>query len=142
MTETDQASSATPRLIDLGAIGERALGYLTVAEPGKNIPFEIKRVYWTYFTPHDVERGHHAHRELEQIIVAATGQIEVTTESLSGAKLEFALSNPRTGLFIPKCHWRNLKFSHSAVLLCLASMSYTTEDYIRSYDEFRKLRIP
>jgi hypothetical protein len=127
-------------LLNLGRIGSRELGYLSVAEVGDDVPFPIRRVYWTYYTPHDVERGHHAHRDLEQVLVAVSGIIQVTTENVLGGVRTFVLDDPGKGLHMPKLHWRTLKFSHSAVLLSLASMEYDPDEYIRSYDEFRALK--
>jgi WxcM-like, C-terminal. len=128
------------RIIELGATGSTSLGYLTVAEPPKNLPFEIKRVYWTYFTPNDVVRGNHAHRELEQVLVAVSGHIHVQTESIKGEIRDFHLMSPQQGLYVPRLHWRTLKFSHSAVLLSLASLPYDPDEYIRSYDDFAALK--
>lgn len=128
------------KIIELGATGTTSLGYLTVAEQDKNVPFEIKRVYWTYFTPNEVERGHHAHRELEQILIAVSGHIHVKTESIFGEVRDFHLMSPQQGLHIPMLHWRTLKFSHNAVLVSLASMKYDPEEYIRNYEEFEALQ--
>jgi len=125
-----------PKIIEFDKIGSAALGYITVAEQYKNIPFDVKRVYWTYFTPHDVIRGGHAHKELEQVIVAVSGTIIFNTEDINGKKQTFVLDHPTKALYIPKCVWRDIKFSHSAVLLCLASEYYFEDDYYRDYDEF------
>lgn len=129
-----------PQLIPFGKIGSTQLGYISVAEVQQNIPFDIKRVYWTYYTPQDVIRGGHAHKELEQIIVAVSGIIVFNTEDIDGNKAEFVLDSPDKALFIPKLVWRDIKFSHSAVLLCLASELYVEDDYIRDYQQFLKYR--
>ena len=115
------------------------LGYISVGENHENIPFEIKRVYWTYYTPQDVTRGGHAHYDLEQVIVAVSGTITFTTEDLQGNKSEFILDSPEKGLYIPKLIWRDIKFSHNAVLLCMASEKYIAADYIRDYKTFLEL---
>ncbi|KQT22955.1 dTDP-6-deoxy-3,4-keto-hexulose isomerase [Chryseobacterium sp. Leaf405] len=128
------------RYINLDKIGSSSLGFITVAENLKNVPFEIKRVYWTYYTPQDVIRGGHAHRNLEQIIVAVSGIIEFNTEDKEGNKETFILDNPSTGLYLPKLIWRDIKFSHNAVLLCLASEFYTENDYFRDYNDFKKYK--
>lgn len=125
-----------PRIIEFDKIGSPALGYITVAEQYKNIPFDVKRVYWTYYTPQDVIRGGHAHKELEQVIVAVSGTIIFNTEDLNGNKQTFVLDHPTKALYIPKRVWRDIQFSHSAVLLCLASEYYLEEDYYRDYQEF------
>jgi dTDP-4-dehydrorhamnose 3,5-epimerase-like enzyme len=128
-----------PSLIEFPKIGASHLGYISVAQK-RDLPFEIKRVYWTYFTPDSVIRGHHAHRDLEQLIFATSGQIEFTLEDTSGTKTRYNLDSPTVGLFIPRLYWRTIKFSHNAVLMCLASMEYDEQDYIRSYEEFKSLK--
>jgi dTDP-4-dehydrorhamnose 3,5-epimerase-like enzyme len=130
----------TPSLIDFSKIGSPSLGYISVAQNSK-LPFEIKRVYWTYFTPDSVIRGHHAHHELEQIIFATSGRIEFTLEDIYGERQHFVLDSPNRGLYVPRLYWRTIKFSHNAVLLCLASMEYVEEDYIRDFNEFKKLAV-
>ncbi|MBD2766422.1 FdtA/QdtA family cupin domain-containing protein [Hymenobacter sp. BT664] len=128
-----------PSLIEFSKIGASHLGYISVAQ-NSDLPFEIKRVYWTYFTPDSVIRGHHAHRNLQQLIFATSGQIEFTLEDTSGTKTCYNLDSPTVGLFIPCFYWRTIKFSHNAVLMCLASMEYDEQDYIRSYEEFKSLK--
>ncbi|MFC6267070.1 sugar 3,4-ketoisomerase [Frigoriflavimonas asaccharolytica] len=129
-----------PHLTYFDKIGSPNLGYISVAENNENIPFDIQRVYWTYYTPQDVTRGGHAHLELEQVIVAVSGTIIFTTEDLLGNIQEFVLNSPEKGLFIPRKIWRDIKFSHNAVLICLASEKYTEKDYIREYEIFKKLK--
>lgn len=127
-----------PQFLSFNKIGSPNLGYISVAENHENIPFDVKRVYWTYYTPQDVTRGGHAHLELEQVIVAVSGTIIFNIEDLGGNKKEFILDSPEKGLYIPKLIWRDIKFSHSAVLLCLASEKYMESDYIRDYTTFIK----
>ena len=128
-----------PTIIDFPRIGKSELGYITIAEGQKNVPFDIKRVYWTYYTPQDVTRGGHAHYDLEQVIVAVSGTITFTTEDLKGNREEFILDSPDKALYIPKLIWRDIKFSHNAVLLCMASEKYLESDYIRDYETFLKI---
>jgi dTDP-4-dehydrorhamnose 3,5-epimerase-like enzyme len=128
---------ASPRFIELSAIGALHEGYISVAEAQKNIPFEIKRVYWTYYTPQNVIRGFHAHKQLEQVIFALGGKITFTVEDRLRNKKAFTLEEPHIGLYLPPLSWREIQFSHTAVLLCLASEHYSEEDYIRNYQEFR-----
>jgi hypothetical protein len=135
-----KSKKKTPQLIDFELIGSPNIGYLTVAEHPLNIPFPIKRTYWTYFTPNNVERGHHGHHELEQVIIAVCGIIKFELESVDGEKFSFVLNNPNVGLYIPKKYWRIINFSHNSVLLCLASIEYDEKDYIRDYVEFKKLK--
>lgn len=129
--------SGVPHLIDIGKVGTSALGYLTIAE---NLPFEIKRVYWTYYAPHEVIRGHHAHKELQQLIFALSGSIEFGIEDIDSKKYNYKIDKPNEGIYIPKLCWRTIKFSHNAVLLCLASMEYGEDDYIREYSEFESYK--
>lgn len=131
-------SKNTPQLIDLKSIGSPEIGYITVAEFPSSLPFEIKRTYWTYFTPSDIERGNHAHKELEQFIIAVSGTIEMDLESKDGKIFNFKLDNPNIALYIPKSYWRIIRFQNNAVLLCLASMEYSESDYIRNYEDFKK----
>jgi hypothetical protein len=132
-------TSSTPYLIHFNSVGKPDLGYITVAENQKNIPFDIKRVYWTYYTPHQVTRGHHAHKDLHQCIFAVSGIIEFELINVQGEKSMFTLDSPEKGLYIPPMHWRTINFSHSAVLLCLASDVYKVDDYIRDIDQFNKM---
>ena len=129
-----------PYIVNYDKIGSPALGYITIAEQQRNVPFDIKRVYWTYYTPQDVVRGGHAHKNLQQMIFAVSGTITFNTEDLEGKKETFVLDHPSKGLYLPNLIWRNIHFTHSAVLLCLASELYEEKDYFRSYNEFLKLR--
>ena len=115
------------------------MGYISVAEVADNIPFEIKRVYWTYFTPNHVERGNHAHIRLHQVILSVAGIINFELENTKGERFEFVLDEPNKGLLVPPGYWRCMRFSHSAVLLCMASELYDETDYIRDYETFKQL---
>lgn len=128
----------SPKYFEVSSIGDSRLGFISIAEFPKNIPFEIKRVYWTYYTPQNVMRGSHAHKELEQLVFACSGKIIFYTEDRNGKKEEFVLSEPNVGIYLPPYVWRDIKFSHDAMLLCLASREYEEEDYIRNYDEFKQ----
>lgn len=127
-----------PYLINFPKIGESSLGYISLTEKD-NLPFIPKRIYWTYYTPEDVVRGNHSHYELEQILVAVAGKVTVTIITIEGTEYEFILDSPDKGVFIPKLCWRVLKYSHNAVQMCIASLEYSESDYIRSYEEFKKL---
>jgi len=95
-------------------------------------------VYWTYFTPNHVERGNHAHLRLEQINVAVSGIIDFALIDRKGKRQEITLHTPDKGLYIPGGYWREIRFSHNAVLLCLASDIYDEGDYIRDLNLFLK----
>ena len=126
-----------PHVIEFPKIGDSVQGYISVAE-NSNLPFEAKRIYWTYYTPESVKRGGHAHYDLQQILLAVCGKIIVNIEMPDGSKEEFVLENPNQGLFIPKMAWRTMKYTHNAVQVCIASMAYTESDYIRDYETYLK----
>ena len=110
-------------------------GYLSVVENGIDIPFDIKRIYYLYMVP-EVARGAHAHKELQQLLIATSGSVEVIMDDGRNKK-SFMLDRPWKGLLIPAGLWRDLEnFSGGAVLMCLASEKYKAEDYIRDYNEF------
>lgn len=133
----DYSESKVPYLMELQSIGSSEIGFLTFAEH-PSVTFEVKRVYWTYLTPEDVERGGHAHKKLEQFIVAVAGNIDINLESKDGLTFNFTLDYPTKALYVPSGYWRTIRFHASAVLLCLASLKYNKEDYIRDYSEFKK----
>lgn len=115
-------------------------GNLSVVENDKDVPFSVKRVYYLYDVPGGESRGGHAHRELEQLIIAASGSFRVTLDD-GNCKRTFYLNRPYLGLYIKPGIWRDLDdFSSGAVCMVLASKVYTEEDYIRNYDEFLKYR--
>ncbi len=128
-----------PQIISFKKIGKSSEGYISIFQNGKDMPFEIKRTFWTYYTPEEVIRGRHAHHETEMILIAAAGKIIVRTEMPGGLMNEFVLEKPETGLYLPKYCWHTMQYSHNAVQLVLASTEYNEQDYIRSYDDFKLL---
>jgi dTDP-4-dehydrorhamnose 3,5-epimerase-like enzyme len=131
----------SPEYFEIPSLGDSSLGFISVIEFPKIIPFKIKRVYWTYYTPQNVIRGFHAHKELNQLIFAVSGNISFFTEDRMGNKAEFNLTCPNVGLYIPPIVWREIKFSHNAVLLCMASLEFSENDYIRNYNSFKRIKI-
>jgi len=130
-----QTSVNDCKLIDLRKISDPR-GNLTPIEGGKDIPFDIKRVYYLYDVPGGESRGAHAHKELYQLVVAANGSFTVTLNDGRNKK-SFNLKRSYYGLLIAPGIWRDLDdFSSGAVLLCLASEHYDEEDYIRDFNEF------
>jgi dTDP-4-dehydrorhamnose 3,5-epimerase-like enzyme len=110
-------------------------GYLSVVENGLDIPFDIQRIYYLYMVP-EVARGAHAHKALQQLLIATSGSVEVIMDD-GKEKKSFMLDRPWKGLYVPAGLWRDLEnFSGGAVLMCLASEKYDAEDYIRDYEEF------
>lgn len=111
-------------------------GNLTFVEGNRHIPFDIKRVYYTYDVPGGEVRGGHAHRQLEQFIIAASGSFEVVLDDGLHRKSYF-LNRSYYGLYIPRMIWRELvNFSSGSVCLVLASEYYEEADYYRDYREF------
>ena len=113
-------------------------GQLIALEEMKDIPFEIKRVYYMYDTLKGVRRGFHAHKSLEQILICIHGTCKILLDNGS-EKVEVLLDKPYEGLYISNDIWREMfDFSPDAVLMVLASEYYDEADYIRNYDEFLK----
>lgn len=122
-------------LIDLPKITDPR-GNLTVAEQMKNVPFDIKRVYWTYDVPGGESRGGHAHKRLYQLVVAISGSFTVTLDN-GWARETILLNHPWQGLLIKPNTWRTLDdFSSGAVCMVLASELFDLEDYIYEYEDF------
>ncbi|MCI6197703.1 MAG: FdtA/QdtA family cupin domain-containing protein [Prevotella sp.] len=112
-------------------------GNLTVAEQMKNVPFEVKRVYWTYDVPAGERRGGHAHKECVEFIIAVSGSFTVTLDDGKGNRKDFHLNHPWEGLLVPTGIWRTLEdFSSGAVCLVLASELFDEADYVYDYNDF------
>ena len=115
-------------------------GNISVLENNRNIPFDIKRVYYLYDIPMDAERGGHAHYELQQYVIAASGSFTFVLDDGKNKK-EVFLNHPNKALHIKPGIWREMKgFSSGSVCLVLASINYNEKDYIREYGEFLKYR--
>lgn len=115
-------------------------GNLSVVQNGSTVPFDVKRVYYLYDVPGGESRGSHAHKELSQLIIAASGSFRVTLDD-GNVKRSFSLNRPYQGLYVKPGIWRDLDdFSSGAVCLVLASEVYDKEDYIKDYQDFLKFR--
>lgn len=113
-------------------------GKLISLESNKNIPFKINRVYYIYDTLPEEDRGKHAHKDLEQIIIAIDGSCQFVLDD-GNKREEVWLNRPDKGLYIGKNMWREMRhFSYGCKLMVLASDYYKPEEYIRDYDEFLK----
>ena len=117
--------------------GAPVIGYLTAPAPNE-IPFRIRRVFWTYFTPERITRGRHAHKKTSIVLIAATGKITVATETREGVKKTFILDKPNVGLLIPPMVWHTQRYSHTAIQLAIASHPYDEKEYIRDYKTFKQ----
>ena len=126
-------------VIDLGKI-ENDKGNLTVVQSLETVPFDVKRVFYLYDIPGGEARGAHAHKECHQFLVAASGSFEVMLDDGNERRTVY-LNRPFKGLHIPPGIWAaEQEFSSGAVCLVLASEPYDEADYIRSYDEYIKLK--
>ena len=113
-------------------------GQLVALEEFKDIPFEIKRVYYMYDTAKNVTRGYHAHKNLKQILICIHGSCKIRLDNGKEKKV-VPLEKPYEGLYVDNNMWREMyDFSDDAVLMVLASELYNENDYIRDYDEFLK----
>lgn len=128
-----------PYLIRFPRLGAPDIGYITVAEGTNLVPFAVARTFWTYHTPESIVRGRHAHHQTQQVLVAVTGRITVTAEVLGAPVQAFVLDQPTVGLYIPPHAWHTMQYSAGAVQLVLASEAYDPADYIRDYEEFRRI---
>jgi len=115
-------------------------GNITVVENSKTIPFDVKRIYYLYDVPGGEARGGHAHKALYQLIIAASGSFNVTLDD-GHVKRTVTLNRPYQGLYVVPGIWRELdNFSSGSVCLVLASEEYDEADYIRTYEEFQKIK--
>lgn len=123
------------KIIELPKISDPR-GNLTFIEGMQHIPFEIRRVYYTYDVPGGADRGGHAHKALHQLIIAMSGSFDVTLDDGRNKK-KFHLNRSYQGLYVCPMMWRDLdNFSSGSVCMVLASNLYEASDYYRDYNEF------
>ena len=129
------------KLVELNKKGD-ARGALVVVEQKKDIPIEIKRVYYMFDTASDVRRGFHAHKKLTQIAIPVKGSCRFLLDD--GKSVEHVLlESPTTGLVIEPMVWHEMyDYSDDCVLMVLADDYYDESDYIRSYDDFKQMMVP
>ncbi|MCK4252511.1 WxcM-like domain-containing protein [candidate division WOR-3 bacterium] len=125
------------RLIELPKIGDDKRGFLSIGESRKDIPFEIKRIYYIYkIGDLSVVRGQHAHKKLEQAFFCIHGKVTFLVDD-GERREEIELKEPNKGLYIGPKLWHNMiGFSKDTVILAVASDYYNEGDYIRDYDKF------
>ena len=125
------------KIIDLPKIVDPR-GNLTVAEQMGNVPFEVKRVYWTYDVPGGESRGGHAYKTAQEFITALSGSFDIHLDD-GTEKRTVHLNRSYYGLYVPQGVWREMdNFSTNSVAMVVSSSVYSEEDYIRDYDEFIK----
>ena len=123
------------KILDLPKISDPR-GNLTFIESPQHIPFDIKRVYYLYDVPGGAERGGHAHKDLQQLIIAMSGSFDIVLDD-GVNKERIHLNRPYFGLYVNTMVWRELdNFSSGSVCMVLASIPYDESDYYRDYGEF------
>lgn len=133
------ASVADVRIIELPKFLD-ARGNLSFAENWQHIPFEIKRTYWIYDVPGGEDRGGHAFKKNEEVVIALSGAFDVIVDD-GVLKKTFLLNRSYYGLYIPAGLWRTMEnFSTNSFALEFGSEHYNADDYVRDYDEFLKLK--
>ncbi len=125
------------KILEFNEMGDER-GNLVVIEGNKDIPFEIKRIFYMYGTDATMIRGSHANRKSEFVLVNVAGKTKIKVDDgFSTAVIE--LNKPRMGIYIPKMVWKDMyDFSEDSVLLVLSNEYYDSNEYIRDYDEYMK----
>jgi dTDP-4-dehydrorhamnose 3,5-epimerase-like enzyme len=127
--------------IELASHGDER-GNLVVIEAKRDVPFDIKRVYYLVRTLPGVPRGFHAHRTLQQVLVSVAGSCTILLDN-GNHRVRVLLSDPTRGLLVEPMLWHEMHdFSSDCVLLVLAAAPYDEADYVRSYEEFIQLKAP
>ncbi|WP_288360312.1 FdtA/QdtA family cupin domain-containing protein [uncultured Bacteroides sp.] len=130
------------QIVELPKLLDRR-GNLSIIEELKNVPFEIKRVYWIYDVPGGEVRGGHAYKENEEFIVALSGSFDVSLDNGDGSgETVYPLNRSYYGVYVPKGVWRRMEnFSTNSLALVLSSTSYEPEDYLFDYEDFINMKI-
>lgn len=128
------------RIINFKKIGNSNVGFLIALEGNRQIPFDIKRIYYIHNVPKEIKRGFHAHKRLEQVLICVNGNVKIKADDGNEKKI-IELNNPNKGLYIGPGVWHEMyDFTQNSVLLVLASDYYDESDYIRDYAEFLKYK--
>ena len=127
----------TCNVIELSKIHNRA-GNITIVQNDQDLPFNVRRVYYLYDVPSGSDRGGHAHKKLQQLIIAVSGSFDIILDDGNKKKI-VRLNRPNYGLIVVPGIWREIvNFSSGAICLVLASKKYDPADYLRDYNEFLK----
>ena len=127
------------KMLDFPQMGDER-GHLVIVEGGREIPFDIKRVFYIYGSGRDVVRGQHANRRSEFVLINVVGTSKVKVKDGEGNEAIYCLNRPHTGIYLPNMVWKDMyDFSEDSVLLCIASTNYDASEYIRDYEEFVKI---
>lgn len=112
-------------------------GHLVIVESRKDIPFDIKRIFYIYGSASDTVKGQHANKKSEFLLINVAGTSKVKVRDGKGNEAVFCLNRPHTGIYLPRLVWKEMyDFSSDSVLLCASSEYYDPNEYIREYDEF------
>ena len=127
---------------NLNILGNYQIGNLVPLEYNTNIPFEVKRIFYTYNVPFESNRGAHAYHNTEQVLICISGSLKIKCFDGINENI-YKLNSPDEALYVSPKVWRTT-FEHSAdaVLLVLSSLEYNEQDYIRDYDEFEQRMYP
>lgn len=126
------------RMLEFPQHGDRR-GHLVIVEGKRDIPFEIKRVFYIYGSDKEVVRGQHANRKTEFVLINVSGRSKVKVKDGEENEAIYCLNRPHTGIYLPTMVWKDMyDFSEDSVLLVLASEHYDASEYIRDYDDFVK----
>ncbi|MDQ4139512.1 MAG: FdtA/QdtA family cupin domain-containing protein [Bacteroidota bacterium] len=127
-----------PALIKIDFTGNYQRGFIVSTQQAANLPFTIRRVFWSFGVPEFIFRGNHAHRLDQKLLVAVQGSITIDTETSQTNK--FVLDSPFQALYVPALCWIKLRYSPNSILLALSSTDFSEQDYILNYEEFKQLR--
>ncbi|TDP00918.1 sugar 3,4-ketoisomerase [Flavobacterium sp. 245] len=128
-----------PAIIDFPKIQDPR-GNLTFLQYPNQIPFEIKRTFWTYDVPGGEIRGGHAYYEQEEIVIALSGSFDVVVTNADNSTDIFSLNRSYYGLYLPAKTWRHIEnFSTNALALHVSSKSFSSEDYVRNFEDYKKM---
>lgn len=115
-------------------------GNLTFLQHAQQVPFEIRRVFWTYDVPGGETRGAHAYRQQQEIIIALSGSFDVVITNADGSQQKFSLNRSYYGLYLPALSWRHMEnFSTNSLGLHLSSSCFDADDYIRDFAHYQQL---